>query len=131
MTCFLEKFLNDEPVMVVEPGNQTRCFTYISDGIAGIKLVAHRPEAEGHAFNIGTDTETTMMELAYTMREVGRFNSPIIKVPASRIYETGYDDVPRRVPNTARIRSLTWAPTVSLAEGLKPTIEFFKSAFRG
>jgi len=127
MTCFLEKFLKNEPVTVVEPGDQTRCFTYISDGIDGIMKVAHMPEAEGKAFNIGTNKETSMIELAKLMKKVGNFTSEIIMVPAEKIYGKGYEDIFRRVPDITRAKKiLEWEPKVSLGEGLKLTIEHFK-----
>ncbi len=127
ITCFLDMFLNNKPVTVVEPGTQTRCFTYVSDGVAGIMEVAHNPKAEGEVFNIGTDVETSMIELAYLMKEVGAFESPIVKVKPDEIYGKGYDDIMRRVPDVSRIKSLGWAPKIDLKEGLKHTIDFFRN----
>ncbi len=127
ITCFLEKFLKDEPVLVVEPGDQTRCFTYISDGIDGIMRLAHKKEAEGEAFNIGTDHEVTMLELAQAMKKIGNFKSEIIMVPAKKIYGSGYEDIFRRVPNINKAKKmLGFKPKVSFEAGLKKTIDWFK-----
>lgn len=128
ITCFLEQFLNNEPVTVVEPGDQTRCFTYISDGVDGILKAAHTLEAEGKVFNIGTDKETSMLELAKIMKKIGNFKSEIIMVPAEKIYGKGYEDVFRRVPDTSKTKKiLKWEPKVSLEQGLKLTIAYFKN----
>lgn len=127
ITCFLEKFLNDEPVMVVEPGDQTRCFTYISDGIDGILKLAHKKEAVGNAFNIGIDHEVSMLDLAKLMKKIGNFKSKIIMVPATKIYGAGYEDIFRRVPDISKARKiLGFKPKVRLEVGLKKTIEWFK-----
>ncbi len=128
MTCFLEKFLKNEPVTVVEPGDQTRCFTYISDGVDGILKATHMPEAEGQVFNIGTDKETSVLELAKIMKKVGNFKSEIIMIPAEKIYGKGYEDIFRRVPDISKAKKiLKWEPKVSLEQGLKLTINYFKS----
>lgn len=128
ITCFLNNFLKDEPVRVYEPGDQTRCFTYVDDGVSGIMAVAHKPEAEGGAFNIGDDREITMLELAKLMKKLGGFNSQIVVVPGSHLYGGGYEDVFRRVPDKTKTRTvLGWEPKVSLEEGLKKTIEYFKN----
>jgi len=128
MTCFLEKFLKDEPVTVVEPGDQTRCFTYISDGVDGILKAAHTPEAEGNVFNIGTNKETSMLDLAKIMKKVGNFRSEIMMVHAEKIYGKGYEDIFRRVPDISKAKKiLKWEPKVGLEEGLKLTIDSFKN----
>lgn len=127
MTCFLEKFLKGEPVEVVEPGDQTRCFTYIDDGVQGVVRSAHTPAAEGKAFNLGINKETTILELAQLMKKIGNFSSKIILIPAEKKYGKGYDDVFRRVPDCSRAKEiLNWEATTSLEDGLAKTIEHFK-----
>ena len=126
MTCFLDKFIKGEPVEVVEPGDQSRCFTYIDDGIAGIMKAAHAPEAEGKAFNFGINVETTMLELAELMKRIGKFKSKIVIIPAEKKYGKGYDDIFRRIPDCTRAKEiLGWQPTTSLEEGLKKTIDYY------
>lgn len=127
ITCFLNKFLKDEPVEVVEPGDQTRCFTWIEDGVRGIQAVAHNTKGEGGAFNIGDDHEITILELAKLMKRLGNFSSQIRLVPANKLYGSGYEDIFRRVPDITKARTLlTWSPRISLEEGLKKTIAYFK-----
>ncbi len=130
MTCFLEKFLKGEPVEVVEPGDQTRCFTYITDGVEGIIRAAHRPEAEGLAFNLGLPKETSMIELAQLMKKIGNFDSKIVTIPAEKKYGKGYDDIFRRVPDCTRAKEvLGWEATTPLEEGLRKTIEYYKNVY--
>ena len=128
MTCFLEKFFKGQSVEVVEPGDQTRCFTYIDDGIEGILKVAHLPEAEGEVFNLGTIEEISILELAKLMKRVGNFTSNIVIIPAEKKYGRGYEDTLRRVPDITKAREiLKWEPKTKLAEGLEKTINYYKS----
>ena len=127
ITCFLEKFLNDRPVEVVEPGDQTRCFTYISDGIEAVKRAAHMDAANGQVFNIGTNDEISMLDLAQKMKDVGKFKNKIVMVKPSKIYGEGYEDIFRRIPNIDKQEKvLGYKPQVSLKEGLEKTINYFR-----
>ena len=126
MTCFLEKFLKNKPVEVTSPGTQTRCFTYIDDGIEGVLKAAHSKKAEGKAFNLGRPVETTMLELAKTMKKIGCFKSKIKLVPGKKIYGEGYEDINRRVPDVTRAKKLlNWEAKTTLEEGLKKIINHF------
>lgn len=126
MPSFLDKFLKGEPVEVVEPGDQTRCFTYIDDAIKGIVKAAYLSEAEGEAFNLGDVREVSILELAEMMKKIGNFKSEIILIPAEKKYGRGYDDIFRRVPAISKAKEiLKWEPTTALEEGLKRTIDYY------
>lgn len=128
ISAFLGQFLNNEPVTVVEPGDQTRSFTYITDGVDGILKTAHLKQAEGLVFNIGTDEEISILELAKTIKRLGKFSSEIIMLPAHKVYGEGYEDIFRRVPDITRAKTLLgWKPKVQLEEGLKITIDYYKN----
>ena len=128
MTCFLDNFLMGGWVEVVEPGNQTRCFTYISDGVEGIVRAAHTPEAEGLTFNLGLPVETSMIDLAQIMKKIGGFNNEIIIITCEKKYGKGYDDIFRRVPDVKRAKEiLNWEAAVCLEDGLRMTIDYFKN----
>jgi len=131
ISCFLERFLTGKPVQIVKPGNQTRCFTFISDGIDGLRKAAHLPKAEGQVFNLGTNRETTMIQLAQLIKRLGGFKSKIVFIPAEKKYGKGYDDIPRRVPNIQKAKKiLRWEPTTSLEDGLKQTIEYYRMFYQ-
>lgn len=129
MPSFLDKFLKGEPVEVVEPGDQTRCFTYIDDGIEGILKAVYLPQAEGEIFNLGSNKEITILELAELMKKIGNFKSEIIIIPAEKKYGKGYDDIFRRVPDITKAKTiLNWQAKTTLEEGLVKTINYFKEA---
>jgi len=97
-------------------------------------LIQYRPlslrtEAVGDIFNIGTDRETPVLELAQTMIKITGANSTIQYVPQEKIYGTSYEDIPRRVPDNTKMRTiLKTNMEVSLEEGLRKTIEWFQKA---
>jgi len=131
MSCFLEQFLKNKPVTVVEPGDQTRCFTYIDDGIRGILKIAHLLQAEGQVFNLGTTEEISILDLAKLMKKIGKFKSEIKIIPCEEKYGEGYDDIYRRVPDISKAKKiLKWEPKISLEEGLKKTINYYKKQFK-
>ncbi len=105
---------------------QTRCFTYISDTVRGTMLAAAVPQAQGQVFNVGSATETSILELAEMIVAAVGSRSPIQRTPYERVYGARFEDIPRRVPDISRARQvLGWEPQVSLEEGLKQTIAWW------
>jgi len=131
ITAFLKDFFLNKPVTVVHPGDQVRCFTYISDAIDALREIAYNPAAEGEAFNIGNPEEITMLELAQLIKRLGNFSSPITIIDAQCFYGEGYDDILKRIPDVNKINTAVgWSAKVSLEEGLKKTIEYYTKQFQ-
>ncbi len=127
-TIFMGQLLRGADLTVVGDGKQTRCFTYASDAIEATVAAGLKPAAEGHAINVGTDVETTVLDFAGLMLELyGPAKSKIRFVTQEEIYGPSYEDIPRRVPDNARMRKLLGVtPKVDLRDGLKRTIEWFR-----
>lgn len=126
ITIFLGQILSGKPITVVGDGSQTRCFTYIDDCIRATMAAGLNPDAVGGTFNIGTDRETTVKELAETMVKVSGRAIPIIYVPQEEVYGDSYEDIQRRVPDITRMRDILGVdPSTSLEDGLKATYESF------
>lgn len=127
ITIFLGQLLRNEPVTVIGDGKQTRCFTYVDDAVAATMAAGLLPEANGGIFNIGTDSEISMGELAATLRRLTGSTSPIVFVPKESVYGESYEDISRRVPDITRMRNvLGVTPRVGLEEGLAKTIQWFR-----
>jgi UDP-glucose 4-epimerase len=127
ITIFMGQLLRGEDVTVIGDGKQTRAFTYIGDAVKAIVKAGTEKEAEGGIFNIGTDRETTILELADTMIRIGGGKSKVKFVPQEKIYGTSYEDVPRRYPDITRMRTILGVePSTSLEDGVRKTIEWFK-----
>ncbi len=126
---FLEKLLKGEPLVIHGDGSQTRCFTYIEDAAQAVVALALEPKAEGQCFNVGSDRETSILELAKLMLKVGGFTNPIVFKPHKEIFGPSYEDIPRRIPDVRRIyKVIGWQATTPLEEGLKKTIDYYRKA---
>jgi UDP-glucose 4-epimerase len=129
ITIFLEQFLNNKPITVADDGNQTRCFTYVDDAIEAVIKAAELKKAEGEIFNIGSNKEVTMLELANLMKKIGSFSSEIELTPYKKVYGKSYEDVRRRVPDIKKAKEiLGWEAKTSLEAGLKKTIDYFRKS---
>jgi UDP-glucuronate decarboxylase len=119
---FVHQALLDENITVFGDGSQTRSFTYIIDEIEGILTDVCTPKAKGMVINVGNDKETTVLELANLIIELTNSNSKIVHYPLPG------DDPARRKPLLKRANEiLDWKPTIQLKEGLKRTIDWFKT----
>jgi UDP-glucose 4-epimerase len=128
ITIFIGQLLRGEPLTVVGDGAQTRCFTYVDDAIRATVAAGLRDGTNGEIFNIGTSSETTIRELAELMIEVSGSASTIRFTPQESVYGASYEDIPRRLPDLSRTRSvLGIAGEVPLREGLDRTIAWFRS----
>jgi UDP-glucose 4-epimerase len=120
---FAAQAFSGRPITVHGDGQQTRCFTYVSDTVEGTLRAGRRAEALGMVFNIGTTEEVTILELAERVRSLVPSPSEIRLVPYEASYPTGFEDTRRRVPDLSRARALLgFSPKIALADGLARTI---------
>jgi len=118
---FLKQALMGEPLTVYGDGSQTRSFCYVDDLIDGIVKLLYSSEHE--PVNIGNPVETTILEFANIINELTENKSGIVFKPGQR----GEGDPQRRRPDITRAREkLEWEPRVSLEEGLRYTIPYFR-----
>jgi UDP-glucose 4-epimerase len=116
---FVRQALAGEPLTVYGDGRQTRCFGHVSDSVAAMLGLLGRDEAVGDVFNVGSQEEITILELAQKVISRTGSSSTIRLVPYGEAYGTGFEDMQRRVPDTAKLRRLLdWAPTRTLNETL-------------
>jgi len=125
---FLKQFLNKQDVTVHGTGRQTRTFIYVDDAIDAVIKLAFCKKAENQVFNIVTTKEYTILELAKIMKRVGRFDSRIRFIEHKKVFGKGYEDIPRRMPDTRKMRRyIKWRPKVSMEEGIEKTINYYKA----
>jgi UDP-glucose 4-epimerase len=127
---FASQALRGTSLTVHGDGKQTRCFTFVSDAVRGTLLAGQRQEALGRAFNIGTDVETSIWDLAHRIRDSLGSASEIVLVPYTVHYPRGFADAPRRRPDTSRARELLeFVAEVSLERGLGATLAWCRSHY--
>ncbi len=124
---FVRQALKGEPLTVHGDGSQTRSFTYVADTVRGTYLANEVPEAIGEVFNIGADTEISILELALAVRDLVGSKSEVVHIPHWSYYGASYEDTARRRPDPARaMRVLGFRAEVPLREGLRRTVEWCK-----
>lgn len=133
ITIFMGQLLRGEPLTVIGDGRQTRAFTYVGDAVRALAAAGEIDEAKGGIFNIGTDRETTILELAEAMiRAYPETGSKITFVEQQQVYGESYEDIPRRYPDITRMREILGVdPATPLEEGLRQTIEWFRADEEG
>jgi len=115
--------LRNEPILVYGDGEQSRCFSAVSDVVRGTQLLADCEAAHGEIFNIGSDEEITIAELAERVRTLCASTSPIERVPYDQIYGRSFEDMRRRVPDLSKIhRYVGYRPMQRLDDLLESVI---------
>ena len=118
---FMEAIHRGEAPQVHGDGQQTRDFTYVDDSVEATLMALLSPKAEGMVFNLGTGTETRIVDLVEILARL--FDKNIKPVHIDR---RDIDNIRRRVLNIERIRvRLRWQPQVGLEEGLRRTVDWF------
>jgi UDP-glucose 4-epimerase len=124
---FVKAALLGHPLRVYGDGRQMRCFSYIEDIVEGILLLADHPEAEGEVFNLGSTEATTIEELARKVIEMTGSSSPLEFVPYEKAYESGFEDLLRRVPDVSKAKRMVgFEAKTTLEEILRRVIEYFE-----
>jgi UDP-glucose 4-epimerase len=112
---FVRQALASQPLTVFGDGTQSRCFCHVHDVVRALADLMERDDVYGEVFNIGTQAEISIRGLAERVRTLVGSQSPIEQVPYEEAYEEGFEDMHRRVPDIAKVRSvLGWEPTKSL-----------------
>lgn len=126
---FVAQAVRGQPLTVYDDGLQSRCFTYISDTVQGSFLAATKQQALGHAFNIGTDVECTIVKLAKLILRLSESRSDIVFRSYPSAYGPGFEDPRRRLPDTRKAEALLgFRAQVSLEEGLRRTIQWYRDS---
>jgi len=115
--------LGQYPIELLGNGQQTRCFTHVKDVADGIITVALNKKSINEDFNIGSQEEIKMLDLAKLIWSVMKIDKPF-KVKFVKGFKY---DITRRVPDTNKIRKFTnWKPQVKFESGLKEVISWLK-----
>lgn len=114
---FIVQALRGEPLTIYGKGMQTRSFCYIDDLLDGFMTLIN---ADEFVTNLGNPTEFTVYELAELVLRLTGSKSKMVFLPLPQ------DDPQQRKPDITKAKALGWEPKVSLEDGLKETIKYFK-----
>lgn len=124
---FVGQALNGEPLTVYGSGKQSRCFIHVKDVVNALIKLAQEPKAVGEVFNIGSQEEISIENLAKEIIKITKSKSKIRRIPYEKAYEEGFEDMQRRVPDISKIKKLIgFSPTFSLQEIIKDIVDFQK-----
>ena len=124
---FVRQALAGEPITVFGDGTQSRSFTHVADVVGALVKLVNEPKAIGQVINIGNTEEVSIATLAERVRDLSGSNSPIKFIPYEQAYESGFEDMPRRVPDLSRVKGLIgYEPQYQLDAVLTQVIDYFR-----
>jgi dTDP-glucose 4,6-dehydratase len=118
--AFIDQALRDEPITIFGDGSQTRSFCYVSDLVDGLYRLMLSDEE--FPVNLGNPREMTISEFAETIQELTGSRAGIVH------HDLPEDDPKQRRPDITKARRiLGWNPVVTLEEGMRQTVEYFRA----
>ena len=128
---FVRQALAGDDLTVYGNGTQTRCFGHVLDVVHGMVLVMDDERCVGRALNIGSQTETAVVELARRVIERADSQSTIKLVPYEEAYDEGFEELGKRKPDTSALESLAgWKATRTIDEAIDDVIAYEQGAQR-
>lgn len=119
---FINQAITNKPLTVYGDGKQTRSFCYVSDMVDGLIRLMEAGSTKAEVVNLGNPEEYTMIDLAKKIEKLTGTASQI------EFRELPKDDPTQRKPDIAKAKKLLgWEPKVTVDEGLRQTIEFYKN----
>jgi len=124
---FVRQALAGEPITVFGDGTQSRSFTHVADVVDALLKLIVEPKAVGQVINIGNTQEVTIRRLAERVRDLSGSTSVIKLVPYDEAYESGFEDMPRRVPDLSKAEKMIgYKPRHTLDDILIQVIDYFR-----
>ncbi len=128
---FVEQALKGKDITVYGTGKQSRCFLYVKDAVSAMVRLMEEPAAVGKVFNLGSQEEISIRELAEKIIGLTKSLSRIVYVPYDEAYEEGFEDMQRRVPDITKAFQLVgFKPTVALEGILHLVIAEFRKGLQ-
>ncbi|MCC6164926.1 MAG: GDP-mannose 4,6-dehydratase [Acidobacteria bacterium] len=125
---FVRQALLGKPITVHGDGEQSRSFTYVGDVVRALIALVDEPRARGQVFNIGNGEEISINALAEKVKAMTGSTSEIVRIPYDQAYESGFEDMPRRVPDISKINALVgYEPRVDLDQILREVIDYMRA----
>jgi len=125
---FVHQALSDEPITVYGDGRQTRCFTHVHDAVRAMIGLMDADHTVGEVYNLGSERETPILDLAERVHQLTESASKISFVPYADAYGENFEDMPRRVPSLEKIRAaIGWEPVIGLDDILVSVIDYERS----
>jgi UDP-glucose 4-epimerase len=126
LPTFVRAALAGQPLTVFGDGTQSRCFCHVSDTVGALAQLIEHPKAVGKIFNVGSEEEITIGELAGLVKLMTRSRSSIRPIAYDQAYEEGFEDMHRRVPDIGKIKKLLkFRTTYDTRQIIQSVIDYF------
>jgi nucleoside-diphosphate-sugar epimerase len=124
---FVKQALLGDPITVYGDGRQRRSFTWVGDVVNAMIKLIQDSKAYGEVFNIGHTDEISIYELAELVKTMTESTSEIVFIPYEQAYESGFEDMARRLPDLTKIqRAIGYRPTLDLPRMLEWLIAYYR-----
>jgi len=129
---FVSRALRNEEITIFGDGRQSRCFAHVADVVDAVIKLSEHPDAVGHVFNIGSDDEITILDLANKIIKLTNSSSKIKFLPYNNVYShvnSHFEDMRRRVPHLSRVKNLIgYSPRFNIDDILRDTIDYYSKS---
>jgi UDP-glucose 4-epimerase len=123
---FVKQALSGRPITVYGDGQQSRCFCYVRDVVGALMKLMDDEDAVGEVFNVGSNQEISITNLAQKVKDLTKSDSEIVFVPYDEAYEEGFEDMPRRIPDISKInKQVGFKPAKDLEGILTSVIDYY------
>src|SRR5947207_15075261 len=123
---FVKQALAGRPITVYGDGKQSSCLGYVGDVVGALMKLMDDEDAVGQVFNVGSNQEISIIDLAKEVKALANSDSEIVLVPYDEAYEEGFEDMPRRVPDISKInQQVGFKPERDLEGILLSVIDFY------
>lgn len=120
---FARQAVRGEPLTVYGTGLQSRCFLHVADVVEALLSLIDLPGSVGETFNIGSDEEISILDLAERIIARAGSRSTVRRLSYGEAYGPGFEDMERRVPDTTKLRTFTgWHPRHNLDDVLTDAV---------
>jgi UDP-glucose 4-epimerase len=127
LPSFVQRALKGEDLLVHGDGTQRRCFAHVADVVNALIRLTETEAAVGQIFNLGTQEEVTINELAERIVQRTHSKSKIRLVPYREAYPDGFEDMHRRIPDLTKIdRTIGYRPQIDLNRIIESVITYYE-----
>lgn len=125
---FVESAIHDRPLLVHGDGSQSRCFCHVDDVVTGLTGLMNCESAAGQVYNLGSNEEVSILQLAERVIELVGSESAIEFESYEAVYGPGFEDMRRRIPSTEKAnKAIGWKITRSLDDTIHSVTEDIRS----
>ena len=125
---FVTRALAGAPLEIHGDGTQTRCFCHVADTIRALEGLMDERSVSGEIFNVGSQEQIKIVELAERIRKAAGSRSALAFVPYDEVYGQGIEDMLHRIPAIAKIReAIGWEPSLGLERSIDDVILYMRS----